>query len=207
MTRRSDTDARLAELYAQIPEMDGCTGQCWVSCGPIDMSWRERQRIRHAGIRITPVMEAISADEVFACEALTAGNRCAVYELRPLICRLWGTAEGLECPFGCLPVGGYLTRGQARMLIAASLDIGGHETAGRAAELMARLSDPDADGPLGDWQELRGMVADQKRAQRALPPGLQAGLAETAIRVARAAQRQVDDAARRNLADQARRRR
>jgi Fe-S-cluster containining protein len=30
-------------------------------------------------------------------------RRCTVYEARPLICRVYGAAEGLRCPHGCTP--------------------------------------------------------------------------------------------------------
>jgi hypothetical protein len=26
-----------------------------------------------------------------------------VYDARPLICRLWGVSENLQCPYGCVP--------------------------------------------------------------------------------------------------------
>ena len=34
---------------------------------------------------------------------LTAEGRCSVYSIRPLICRIWGAAEGIPCVFGCQP--------------------------------------------------------------------------------------------------------
>jgi hypothetical protein len=36
-----------------------------------------------------------------SCELLVDG-RCSIYQDRPLICRLYGVAEGLPCPHGCL---------------------------------------------------------------------------------------------------------
>ena len=95
MTTRSQMDAELQELYDQIPKIPGCDGRCWTSCGPIDMSDRERQKIRQAGYKITPYRQAMQHPETYYCEALTADRRCAVYEMRPVVCRLWGAAEGL----------------------------------------------------------------------------------------------------------------
>jgi Fe-S-cluster containining protein len=89
---RSQMDAQLAGLYARIPRIPDCDGRCWTSCGPVGMSDRERQRIRAAGVRITPYDKAMANAERFWCEALTGGKRCAVYELRPLIVRATSAA-------------------------------------------------------------------------------------------------------------------
>lgn len=35
MATRSEMDAQLAELYAQIPRIPDCDGRCWTSCGPV----------------------------------------------------------------------------------------------------------------------------------------------------------------------------
>lgn len=37
-----------------------------------------------------------------SCPALVK-KRCSGYEGRPLICRLFGVAEGMPCPYGCKP--------------------------------------------------------------------------------------------------------
>jgi hypothetical protein len=131
---RSQKDAELAELYAMVPTIPDCDGRCWRSCGPIDMSDRERQRTREAGAKISGYREAMEARHEFYCEALTADKRCSIYDSRPMICRLWGTTIGMPCPFGCVPEGGYLTDDEGYALIVASLEIGGHELARRIAE-------------------------------------------------------------------------
>lgn len=122
----SQMDAELAALYARIPRIPDCDGRCWRSCGPIDMSDRERQRIRRAGFRITPWQDARAWEDTFYCEALTGDKQCAVYEMRPLVCRLWGTVEGMKCPFGCVPEGGWLPDTFAHDMIVESMRIGGH---------------------------------------------------------------------------------
>ena len=91
------TDAALQALYDQIPAIPGCDRRCWTSCGPVGMSDREGQRIRRAGVRITPYEQAMAKVERFWCEALTGDKRCAVYDMRPMICRLWGAVESLPC--------------------------------------------------------------------------------------------------------------
>jgi Fe-S-cluster containining protein len=36
-------------------------------------------------------------------------ERCSVYEVRPLICRLWGVVDSMPCLWGCQPEPRYLT--------------------------------------------------------------------------------------------------
>lgn len=124
---RSEMDAALQELYDRIPALPDCDGRCWTSCGPINMADRERQRIRRAGYRITPYRQAMRHVDTYYCEALTGDRQCAVYDLRPLVCRLWGTVESLPCVYGCRPEGGYLTDAEGYWLIAESLRLGGGE--------------------------------------------------------------------------------
>ncbi len=49
------------------------------------------------------------------CSYLTEDRRCSVHDVRPLVCRMYGAAEGLECPYGC-PSMGTLSRSQADSL-------------------------------------------------------------------------------------------
>jgi Fe-S-cluster containining protein len=142
---RSQMDAELQKLYDQIPAIPDCDGRCWTSCGPVGMSDRERQRIRQAGYKITPYEQAMARIDTFWCEALTEGKRCAVYELRPMICRLWGAVEGLPCVYGCVPEGGRrLSDAEGYWLIAESRRIGGSAdglppaTVEKISEVMAR---------------------------------------------------------------------
>lgn len=166
---RSQMDAELAALHERIPAIPDCDGRCWTSCGPVDMSWRERQRIRAAGVRITPYQDAMARLDTFWCEALTSGKRCAVYEMRPVVCRLWGAVEGLKCPFGCVPEGGWLSDAEAYELIAESLRIGGSAaTAGRRDDLMAAMSRPEVAAALEKIRE-RGRAGDARRARHAIP--------------------------------------
>jgi len=122
---RSQIDAALQALYDRVPAIPDCDGRCWISCGPTDRSQREEQRIRAAGYRITPVDEALRTLDTYWCEALTGDKRCAVYEMRPMVCRLWGAVEGMNCPYGCVPEGGWLTDREGNELLAESMRIGG----------------------------------------------------------------------------------
>ena len=134
MTRRSEADAQLDALYARVPELD-CTGDCWVSCGPIDMSWREQARIREHGVTIPRADPLATIEDAYAgrdspfCPALV-DRRCSVHEVRPLICRLWGNTPSMRCPYGCKPRPRRLTEAQARELLTEAMRIGGHEATG-----------------------------------------------------------------------------
>jgi Fe-S-cluster containining protein len=147
--RQSEQYAALDEVYAELPSIE-CRGQCHDSCCNIDMTGAERRRIvQVAGLTIP---RRTIHDPVATCPALSVLKRCAVYEVRPLICRLWGLTRVMRCSYGCVPEGGYLPERTALELIARV-----HEIAGErewAKEIRAGL----ADGRLTAW------VTDQERA-------------------------------------------
>lgn len=94
-------------LYSQIPPI-ACQGLCTDCCGPMGMSHLEYVRVQRATPR-----------KLFAqrqpCPLLRQG-RCTVYAVRPLICRLWGVAENMPCPWGCRPTR-YLSIDEADVLM------------------------------------------------------------------------------------------
>jgi Fe-S-cluster containining protein len=152
---RRETDAALQHLYDQIPAMTDCRGHCWISCGPVEMSDRENQRIRGAGFRITNHLQARQLTETFWCEALGPDGRCQVYGIRPLVCRLWGAVESMPCPYGCRPQR-WLSDAEGRALVAESLEIGGYGQPGETmalVEAMARIP--------GMAEKLREFVASK----------------------------------------------
>ena len=88
----------MEELWDRIPRVR-CKGLCQDSCGPIAMSMAEQERIRARGYDIPPMADALAAlarGEDYYCPALVQG-RCAVYEDRPTICRLWGATTSMPC--------------------------------------------------------------------------------------------------------------
>ncbi len=144
MSRRSEINAQLDAIYAQLPEI-ACRGLCYEECSAIAMTPAEHQRIRRAsGIRIPDtVMDGPNApddDEVirrlrvlapdrivgedYRCPALTVENRCAVYATRPLICRGYGTTRLTHCHFGCRP-SRWLSEDEWLDLYRRVLEIGG----------------------------------------------------------------------------------
>lgn len=85
-------DIALEALYSRVPKI-ACKGLCIGSCGPIGYSEAERARLGHIGHDPIHML----------CHKLDGMGRCTIYNRRPLICRLWGVAEEMPCPFGCVP--------------------------------------------------------------------------------------------------------
>lgn len=129
MVDRAEREGALRELYAQVPAMLDCRGLCHDSCrSPLDVSFHEAARARRAtGIRLVP------GDGCRSCSLLNEENRCAGYDDRPMMCRLFGAARGLECEHGCRPVR-WLAESQAVWLFLRAMEIGG---------TAAAVPDPD----------------------------------------------------------------
>lgn len=126
-------DRELDALYATLPRLD-CQGYCADSCGPIAMSVRERARI------VERARKPVTADGCGTCSMLTADRRCGVYDIRPLICRLWGIVERMPCPYGCRPEGGLLPDTEGARLLGEAHRIGGADP--RMLERLAAESEP-----------------------------------------------------------------
>lgn len=96
----------LQELYARIPAVHGCRKDCSGCCGPVPMLEAERAAVKHmirpheAGTlydyAITP-----TKPDCMTCAYSTAKG-CAIYEDRPLLCRLFGASDEpkMRCPYG-----------------------------------------------------------------------------------------------------------
>ncbi|MFF0176074.1 hypothetical protein [Micromonospora profundi] len=119
-----DRVAELEQLYAELPQIQ-CKDFCVESCGPIAMSPLERQRIKERGVEITTLAPT--------CPALTQIGLCSVYEVRPMICRLWGLVEQMACLWGCRPEGGFLDDLTARRLLRRADVIGAQTNPARPA--------------------------------------------------------------------------
>ena len=120
-------DLALERLYAQLPPI-ACQGFCADSCGPISLSVRERERMeKMAG-------HALGVNGM-SCNMLIEG-KCAVYELRPMICRLWGVVKSLPCHYGCEPEGGFLPDDEGARLLTESIKAGGPVTHADAELVM-----------------------------------------------------------------------
>ena len=88
----------LEDIYNEVPELE-CKRLCADYCttGPIPMGKIEWERVKkHLGS--SPKGDT----KTWVCPMLD-GTTCTVHAVRPLICRLWGAARGMECPHGCKP--------------------------------------------------------------------------------------------------------
>jgi Fe-S-cluster containining protein len=116
---------KLKEIYDQIPQVS-CKGLCHGACGPVPATRLEREEIHKlTGRRVKTEPELfqdkrdndvkiLKTNEDGLCIYLK-NERCSVYEARPIICRLYGVADGLRCEHGCWPERP-LSREEAMML-------------------------------------------------------------------------------------------
>lgn len=161
MTRRKplpDRAAALEALYAELPTID-CKGACWTSCGPIRMTGLEHRRVEEAGVAIP---EGTAASGL--CPALTMLRRCAVYDSRPTICRLFGLTRNLRCSHGCMPsTGRLLTDEEGYDFLARAHEIAGEQA--QADQLRARWRQ------FSDTRQLTAAL-DRQRLERSFAEGL-----------------------------------
>ncbi len=133
MTRDAQQRA-LDEVYAQIPRIE-CRGECWDSCGPIQMTRVEQQRMAVRQGKTLPLLS-----KARRCPMLGMFGQCTVYDDRPLICRLWGVVPSMQCNFGCVPEGGLLSERAGHLLIARAMEISGDHAG--AEKTRALWADP-----------------------------------------------------------------
>lgn len=118
-------------IYRRMMTLE-CKGLCWGACGPVPATATERETIRrfaeeHAipfvdltrerslGLLLDGLTGALSDDEL-RCPYL-ADRRCSIYQVRPMLCRLWGAVENMPCPFGCQPKGGLLAQREGHRIM------------------------------------------------------------------------------------------
>src|SRR6185369_12744005 len=99
---------KLEAIYKKIPDID-CIGLCHPSCTIVPAAKIEIKRAkgRMGGknpFNPTTALKELKAgaNKIPSCSALK-DKKCSIYTARPAICRLYGVAEGLDCPFGCQP--------------------------------------------------------------------------------------------------------
>jgi hypothetical protein len=116
-----DYSERVAAIYGRLPRLQ-CKGLCQDYCGHIACTRAEEAVLRaFCAEHAIPFEAFLTAEDAEAnpdarCPLLTAEGRCAAYEARPIICRLWGVVPELACEHGCQPVY-YITTKQARDLV------------------------------------------------------------------------------------------
>ncbi len=111
----------IEDLWAQVPDAH-CRGLCQDSCANIAASLTERERIWQAtGVALPDPFEG-GRHQTGTCPLLVDG-RCSVREIRPLICRMYGSVQGMPCPHGCAPTFGLMPDTAARELLAQSFEV------------------------------------------------------------------------------------
>lgn len=100
---------RLESLYAKVPPFP-CKEHCSECCGPIRWSDVEDTNIRnylgergmeYRSVRIAPgdILKAVTSGDYSGVTCPYVENdRCLIYPVRPLICRLQGVVEKMPCP-------------------------------------------------------------------------------------------------------------
>jgi Fe-S-cluster containining protein len=167
---RAATDAReqqLQQLWDQLPAIH-CQGLCADSCYSMGQTRTEQQIIqRRTGVDL-PLAHAGQP-----CRALTVLRRCAVYEHRPMICRLWGMVPTMRCNYGCIPEGGFLTDQQAYEILARSAEIDGDPHTAEQMRAPFRQDPATAERALRGMQKERDLAWQARRtnALQVLPGG------------------------------------
>ena len=104
----------LEVIWRVIPDLPGCL-RCGACCGPHDWAYCEWLVIT-AWLRERGLKEKFAKSLFDRCPYYRPEDGlCEIYPVRPVICRLYGVAEGLECPFVEAPV--ILKREQACELL------------------------------------------------------------------------------------------
>lgn len=116
----------LDDIWDSIPEVT-CKGLCQSVCGPIAYSAIEGDEISSSGYNL-PAVRSHPEYGALTCSHLTDQGCCAIHEVRPLVCRLFGAVRALKCPHGCKPEGGYLSDQDARMLLHTAQRLSGGRT-------------------------------------------------------------------------------
>lgn len=108
--------ATLKTILDRIPNAN-CKGLCQKSCGPLIVSRVENRYIREyckehnikykdfpTKVNLRKIIHHIkNPDSCRSCHYLTDDGRCSIYEVRPVICRMWGVTKTMPCPFECEP--------------------------------------------------------------------------------------------------------
>lgn len=129
---------KMDALYAQIPSAN-CKGLCAESCSFLGMTEGEAERLKKESGGIEPSLDA-NCDCVYLKD-----GRCSVYNARPIVCRLYGAAEDLRCPFGCEP-DRMLSKAEGNAFLSKSTKIGGEVVFNHSPEQLADRLGVDLSG-------------------------------------------------------------
>jgi len=109
----------LGQIYACIPLVSACAPDCGLCCGIVPFSESEVVAAEKASGK-KPTIKGTD------CCFLTAEKSCEIYDVRPLICRLFGAVDELHlrCPRGVCGAEFPLTREQAGDLVRKQQELG-----------------------------------------------------------------------------------
>ena len=124
-TSSPSTADLLRAIYDHVPNIK-CKGLCHPTCASIPV-----QHVEYAHIVVNGLVE-IDENHILGVQGgkhiirrdaskggvcpMLKDKRCSIHDLRPLICRIYGVAEGLACEFGCKSEG-MITRKEVDLLI------------------------------------------------------------------------------------------
>lgn len=97
----------LKKIYKRIPDCH-CKGLCTQACGPVMFSATERAKVESLApngwedFQAGTYMPVRDEPDDLTCPFLQ-DDKCSIYDDRPLICRMYGSAEKLQCEHGCKP--------------------------------------------------------------------------------------------------------
>lgn len=85
-----------------IPEHKNCKN-CGECCGPVPISWKEEKNIEKYLRRNPNIILKLKKQFRLPLDCQfrdTEAKNCAIYQVRPLICKLFGVVKGMECKYG-----------------------------------------------------------------------------------------------------------
>jgi Fe-S-cluster containining protein len=103
---------KLEKIYASLPKIE-CKQKCQEACSLIIITRAEKVNLtkelnHNPSIKIDKYHHALFDpakihEEKPTCKMLDKCGNCSIYNIRPLICRLFGIVKKMQCPFGCIP--------------------------------------------------------------------------------------------------------
>lgn len=122
--------AKIDALLSGLPSFQ-CKEGCYDCCGPVQLSRLEYTRCVQASGRtakeVRQQMQSNLKQGIYECPLLDPKTKkCAVYTVRPAICRLFGVVKGeLLCPHGYAPESAaLLSDEQAREILLEVEELG-----------------------------------------------------------------------------------
>lgn len=118
-------EGQMRWLYEQIPSSQCAVGDCADSCTAIAMSPLEARMVERATGLKQEAFLAYLDDGCTACPLLQEDGACGAYDVRPIVCRLFGVVPEMACSTpGCKPPQ-VLSSAEGFAILIACGEIGG----------------------------------------------------------------------------------